>query len=355
MKPLRVWFVNVGHGDCTIVQFPENPYRIMMVDICNSKSLDKNSKSELLKEAGWTDNFMRKWYISAGMGHIPEQVLTEMSKYEDLLDDPIDLFESIFSEKSIFRFVLTHPDMDHMAGMHRLFEQEGSINVVNFWDTENNKPDPDKTGSYYDPKDWEAYKKIRKTNTESPKVIHLYSEAKGKFYAEDGINILSPTKLLVDECNNSGDWNNLSQVLCIDYGKSSVLLPGDVEEKAQKQMVDKYGKNLKSTILKAPHHGRESGFYKEFVENVNPDYTIVSTGKKECDASDKYRRYTNKKVFSTRFMGTIYAELYPNGKIYLYNSSQKGNERIDEEGRAVLRLRNKAIMASRRNHGLGLG
>jgi hypothetical protein len=154
MKPLRVWFVNVGRGDCTIVQFPENPCRIMMVDICNSKSLDKDSKSELLEESGWTDHLMRKLYIYGGIGDAPDQVLTEMRKYEDLLDDPIEVFKNIFPGKSIFRFVLTHPDMDHMAGMYRLFEQEGSIDVVNFWDTENNKPDPEKTGPHYDPNDW---------------------------------------------------------------------------------------------------------------------------------------------------------------------------------------------------------
>lgn len=324
-----------------------------MVDICNSKSLDKDSKSELLEESGWTDHLMRKLYIYGGIGDAPDQVLTEMRKYEDLLDDPIEVFKNIFPGKSIFRFVLTHPDMDHMAGMYRLFEQEGSIDVVNFWDTENNKPDPEKTGPHYDPNDWEAYKKIRKTDSENPRILNLYGGAKGQFYTEDGISVLSPAKPLVDECNDSGDWNNLSQVLRIDYGRSSVLLPGDAEEKAQKEIVGNYGENLKSTILKAPHHGRESGFYKEFVENVHPDYTIISTGKKECDASNKYRRYTNKKVFSTRFMGTIYAELYPDGKVYLYNSPKKGKERIDEEAEAVLQLRN-AILESRRRRGLGL-
>jgi hypothetical protein len=39
-------------------------------------------------------------------------------------------------------------------------------------------------------------------------------------------------------------------------------------------------------------------------------------------------------------MGTIYAELYPDGKVYLYNSPKKGKERIDEEADAVLQLRN---------------
>jgi hypothetical protein len=49
--PLKVWFVNVGHGDCTIVKFPAG--RIMMVDISNSKAFDEDTKAELMKSAGF--------------------------------------------------------------------------------------------------------------------------------------------------------------------------------------------------------------------------------------------------------------------------------------------------------------
>ena len=44
-----------------------------------------------------------------------------------------------------------------------------------------------------------------------------------------------------------------------------------------------------SDILLAPHHGRESGFHKEFVETVNPKLTIISDGiKGETSANEKY-------------------------------------------------------------------
>jgi competence protein ComEC len=47
-----------------------------------------------------------------------------------------------------------------------------------------------------------------------------------------------------------------------------------------------------SDILLAPHHGRESGYNKEFVELVNPRLTVVSDSK-FCDTSAN-ARYTAK-------------------------------------------------------------
>jgi competence protein ComEC len=337
--PLKVWFVNVGHGDCTIVKFPGAGKRIMMVDICNSKAFDKETKDELLESAGWTDATLRTLYTRCGTGVVPLAVASEMRSYEDLLDDPISDVMHVDPElrdRDIFRFVLTHPDMDHMTGLYRLFQHEPMINVVNFWDTDNTKEKPSKSGKGFDERDWDEYQSVRKQET-NPTVLFLYRGAEGEYYTDDNIQVLSPTKALKDECNEGEDWNNLSQVIRISHGKSSIILPGDVETKAQEEMVKHYG-DMTSTILKAPHHGRDSGYLNDFAKAVSPEYTIVSVGKKENDASDKYRQYTAKKVFSTRFMGTIYAELFTDGDVHIWNSPKKGKNRIDVEGEAAANL-----------------
>lgn len=227
--PLKVWFVNVGHGDCTIVKFPSG--RVMMVDICNSKVLDDESKSELLEAAGLADPLARALYVKFGIGAIQAAVLLGMRSFEDLLDDPIDDVLKVdpeLADRTIFRYVQTHPDMDHMTGLYRLFQREPSIDIVNFWDTDNTKDAPQKTGEGYDDRDWDEYERIRAQSSD-PKVLRLYRGASGDYYADDSIAILSPTKSLKDDCNESEDWNNLSQVLRITHGKSSLILPGDVE------------------------------------------------------------------------------------------------------------------------------
>lgn len=45
-------------------------------------------------------------------------------------------------------------------------------------------------------------------------------------------------------------------------------------------------------VLVAPHHGRESGYYEEFVDLVKPDITIISD-KSGTDTSAS-QKYTNK-------------------------------------------------------------
>ena len=53
--------------------------------------------------------------------------------YRSLLVDPYDYYQANFAGKEIFRYLQTHPDMDHMSGLYRFFWQE-RVPPVNFWD-----------------------------------------------------------------------------------------------------------------------------------------------------------------------------------------------------------------------------
>lgn len=44
MNSLLIHFLNVGHGDCTIVEFPEH---LTMVDVNASRALDDETRTEL--------------------------------------------------------------------------------------------------------------------------------------------------------------------------------------------------------------------------------------------------------------------------------------------------------------------
>ncbi len=62
-------------------------------------------------------------------------------------------------KKEIFRFILTHLDIDHMDGFKRLFDE---FNVMNFWDTENNKKIENFQECAYKKDDWTEYQKQRR-------------------------------------------------------------------------------------------------------------------------------------------------------------------------------------------------
>ena len=65
--------------------------------------------------------------------------------------NPIDYVRP-FGIASVLRFVLTHPDMDHMDGIRDFFR---AFAPVNFWDTQNTREIEFEDGSPYRAEDWE--------------------------------------------------------------------------------------------------------------------------------------------------------------------------------------------------------
>jgi competence protein ComEC len=71
-----------------------------------------------------------------------------------------------------------------------------------------------------------------------------------------------------------------------------VVIPGDNEKCSFEELMQRsdFKEAVRnSDILLAPHHGRESGYYHDFVSLVNPRLTIVSDGRFcETSANGRY-------------------------------------------------------------------
>jgi hypothetical protein len=84
----------------------------------------------------------------------------KLQEAKDRLTNPIDYLKARFTPRSIFRYIQSHPDMDHMAGLHRLCVDE-KYQVVNMWDTKHciqKDEDALRTGaSNHDINDWHTY------------------------------------------------------------------------------------------------------------------------------------------------------------------------------------------------------
>lgn len=138
---MKVWFLNVGHGDCTVIEHASG--RLTMVDINNSQDYDPESRQSLARE------------LQETYGYVDTVLIEEAENRE--LDCPVTFFTSMFPNRPLFRFVLTHPDLDHMRGLKNLFDQ---VQVYNFWDSANRKPAPD-FQSDADREDWNFYQQLR--------------------------------------------------------------------------------------------------------------------------------------------------------------------------------------------------
>lgn len=76
--------------------------------------------------------------------------------------------------------------------------------------------------------------------------------------------------------------NNNSIVCKLRYRDFSVLFTGDIEEIAEKKILELYKDNLKvlqSTVLKVAHHGSKSSSIDEFLDVVKPRLALIGVSK----------------------------------------------------------------------------
>jgi competence protein ComEC len=73
-----------------------------------------------------------------------------------------------------------------------------------------------------------------------------------------------------------GNENNRSCVLRVSNQQQSVLLTGDIQRSAEKQLLREQADKLPADILLMPHHGSNSSSIKAFIEQVNPIWAISS-------------------------------------------------------------------------------
>lgn len=312
---VKIHFLNVGHGDCTLIEHESG--NLTMIDICNGDELDEEDAAEVADELGISAEGMMNYVGSTLL--TPYEIL-KAAGYNRELINPVELFQKLYGNRSIFRYIQTHPDLDHMRGLSAL-KKEG-ISIINFWDTLHTKTSDDFLPG--DEEEWNEY--LRHRNGQSGvTLLNLNRGSIGQYYNKhpnlstdgDGLYILAPTEYLTSEANDSGNWNNHSYVLWLEHKGIKVIFGGDAEKEVWDSILSKYGKNISCHILKASHHGRDSGFHEEAVKQMNPVYTIVSVGKKpDTDASNKYKSYSNN-VWSTRWKGNVTCTIHDDGKFII--------------------------------------
>ncbi|MTD30139.1 S-layer homology domain-containing protein [Planomicrobium sp. YIM 101495] len=107
---------------------------------------------------------------------------------------------------------------------------------------------------------------------------------------------------------NASDNNDASLVLRAKYGKVSFLLTGDAGTSIENAMTTKY--EVKSTYLKAGHHGSNTSSSATFINAVRPAGTVLSYGKDNSYGhphKEVLTRLNNvkSKVYSTALAGDI--------------------------------------------------
>ena len=94
------------------------------------------------------------------------------------------------------------------------------------------------------------------------------------------------------------------------------MFMGDAGIEKEKDILDKY--NISDIdVLKVGHHGSKTSSSKEFIDDINPKYSVISVGKK-----NRYG-HPNKEVL----------DVLSNSKIY----------RTDEDGSIMFKIKNNKL------------
>lgn len=308
---MRLHFLNVGHGDCCIIEFDSG--RKAIVDINRSSEFDEETVNEIIQESSLSFNSKGTLETYFQLGVVDYNYVLEKCGYDIQLTDPIEYLQDN-NITSIFRFVSTHPHMDHLAGLNSI-----KNDMFNIWICDNQFTQDNDLLSESQKEDWSAYLQFRDNiggDVNGIKVLDIREGASGDYYKQDGISILAPNDNLLELAEDKGNQNIMSTVLLITYGNCKIILGGDAEGDTWEHIKGSYPDEISNvSILKAAHHGRDSGYHQEAVKLMSPEYTIVSVGKKpKTDASNKYRQYS-KHVYSTRWKGNIVFDCYLDGTV----------------------------------------
>jgi len=272
-----IHFLNVKQGDCSIIE--HNSGRITVIDVCNAKEDTNETRfSEALdrafSKATVLGNFNQKDYPVNPILYMKDRLLM-----------------------NVWRFILTHPDMDHMDGIEAFWNE---FNPPNFWDTNNtcNKDDDFNGGSPYNYEDWNFYKTLRAGNGPTGlKRLALASEAKGKYWNQDengigggdGLHVLAPTADLVRQANDCDDFNDCSYVLLYRTGNFRIVFGGDSHDDTWNHILEEHEQSVKNVdLLIAPHHGRKSDRSYDFLDILQPKMTFFGNAASEHLAYDAW-------------------------------------------------------------------
>lgn len=175
-----------------------------------------------------------------------------------------------FWDRSLDAIIATHPDQDHIGGLPHILR---TYTVANIFES----------GMESDTRAWEAFDTAARAEEGATRVSVRRGdriELGGDAYAE----VLHPTG------SSERDTNAASVVVRVVYGDVAVLLTGDAPERVERALLARYGSALKSTVLKAGHHGSKTSSAPEFVSAVDPEFAVFSRG---CE--NRYG-HPNKKV-----------------------------------------------------------
>lgn len=115
---------------------------------------------------------------------------------------------------------------------------------------------------------------------------------------------------------DTSDLNNTSIILKLTFGSTSFLFTGDATSKTEKEILNQ---DITADVLKVGHHGSEYSSNNDFLDQVNPQYAIISVGK-----NNSYHHPSNSTINKLE-----------KRNIETYRTDQKGTIIVTSDGQKI--------------------
>ena len=215
---LKVNFINVGEGDCILIEAP--------------------NKINILIDGGGTPQSDFDVGSKIVIPYLRRKGINEI----DLL-------------------ILTHPHLDHLEGLLPILRQLKVDAVLD-------------SGFICDVSEYGEF-----ISTIKEKNIPYYQTKSGDNYIfSKNMEMLILNPPHTSNLDNDSDFNNHSIVVKLYYKNSNFLFTGDIEREAEKRLLV-WQNILNSDVLKLGHHGSKTSTTLEFLDKVNPIIAVITVGK----------------------------------------------------------------------------
>lgn len=228
-----------------------------------------------------------------------DSIIIELPNGQNMLIDAgndedanaIDTYLSDLKIKKLDYIVITHPDEDHIGGADKIIANKNyEIGSIFMSEREHTT---------------KAFCDTLANSVERNEKIYL---------GKNGVTLIDLPDLQVSFISpiNSTytDINAFSIVTKICFKEKIFLLTGDAVVKNENEMIDN-SISLKADLLKVPHHGSDTSSSIDFINHVNPQYSIIQVGlnnKYNLPKENILERLKNSKIFRNDLNGNIVAQ-----------------------------------------------
>lgn len=262
-KDLRIAFVNVGQGDCIVIELP---FRRKVIAI----------------DAGGLLRFeQEEWKKRKQPYEVGRQVVVPYLKGRGI--------------QTIDTFILTHADADHVEGAEEVLK-EIRVKEVHITPNSLEKAVMD-----------DFLTELSNTNTRVKEKMAGHSWREGDVL----FSYLWPQE-------TEYEGNNDSLVLLLQQKQFKALFTGDLEKEGELELIKQYPQLLQNIdLLKAGHHGSKTSSSEEFVELTHPRYVIFMAGENNRYMHphiDVVNRFEQRGIpyAITGYEGTVELQVYEN-------------------------------------------